>query len=113
MVHTKFTFLLHDRIVLKELLVVADPEKPDVQHYIDHRRLYFGSVYNVTGYIFMNAFAFAEPCTCDPNACCGTFTIKEFLYSNDIYAYTSTAQLADKTPSDVDQIFYIVNAEVL
>ncbi|EYC25260.1 hypothetical protein Y032_0012g1790 [Ancylostoma ceylanicum] len=75
----------------------------------DHRRLYFGSAYNVTGYIFMNAFAFTGPCTCDSNACCGTFTIKEFLLANDRYAYTTTAQFPGKTPSDVDQTFYIVN----
>ncbi|KAL6731676.1 hypothetical protein Aduo_002515 [Ancylostoma duodenale] len=76
-----------------------------------HRRLYFGSVYNVTGYIFMNAFAFAEPCTCDSNACCGTFGIKEVMPAKDRYTYSSASQLAGKTPSDVDQIFYIAQED--
>ncbi|EYC25258.1 hypothetical protein Y032_0012g1788 [Ancylostoma ceylanicum] len=79
----------------------------------NHRRLYFGNVYNVTGYIFMNAFAFAGSCTCDSNACCGSLTIKEFLSAKDQYAYTTTAQFPGKTPSDVDQTFYIANVELL
>ncbi|EYC08240.1 hypothetical protein Y032_0067g67 [Ancylostoma ceylanicum] len=69
-----------------------------------HRRLYFGNVYNTSGYIFLNAYAFAEPCTCG-SACCGKVALKEFAQKEE-YFYRNASQ---KLPSsDVDQIFYVV-----
>ncbi|KAK6753507.1 hypothetical protein RB195_012851 [Necator americanus] len=38
----------------------------------NHRRLFFGDVYNTTGYYFLNGYVYAESCRCISGECCGT-----------------------------------------
>ncbi|CAJ0607360.1 unnamed protein product [Cylicocyclus nassatus] len=46
-------------------------------------RLYFGDVYNTSGYYFLNAYAFTGKCACIVNACCGNIVISEYLSGTD------------------------------
>ncbi|CAJ0592912.1 unnamed protein product [Cylicocyclus nassatus] len=42
-------------------------------------RLYFGQIYNTTGYYFLGGYAFTGKCACEDNACCGKTAIDEYL----------------------------------
>ncbi|CAJ0595849.1 unnamed protein product, partial [Cylicocyclus nassatus] len=53
------------------------------------RRLYFGDVYNVTGYTFLHAYAFTHRCACE-GICCGSFPIRED-YTGFDYTYGSAS----------------------
>ncbi|KHJ84122.1 hypothetical protein OESDEN_16168 [Oesophagostomum dentatum] len=73
-----------------------------------HRRLFFGDVYNTTGYIFMNAYAFTSKCACESRACCGIKKIREYLVQNRTYTYYMPG--SDAALTDVNQIFFIARA---
>ncbi|EYC08243.1 hypothetical protein Y032_0067g69 [Ancylostoma ceylanicum] len=96
----------------KRLIFASDPQDGctsiPVFTRASHRRLYFGNVYNAPGYISLNAYAFAEPCTCE-GACCGKVVLKEFVRARDDYVYRPPPQ--PLPPSDVDQQFYVVRED--
>ncbi|EYC44967.1 hypothetical protein Y032_0444g1570 [Ancylostoma ceylanicum] len=70
----------------------------------NHRRLYFGSAFNVTGYYFMNGYAFADYCSCDDGACCGSTALLEAT-SQKMYLYQDN--LGGVGPTEVDQPFFV------
>ncbi|CAJ0595795.1 unnamed protein product [Cylicocyclus nassatus] len=74
------------------------------------RRLYFGDVYNVTGYTFLDAYAFTDRCAC-AGICCGQVSIFErFAYGSYHYFHQSSVGLI----TEVSQTLYIagiLNAE--
>ncbi|EYC40283.1 hypothetical protein Y032_0621g752 [Ancylostoma ceylanicum] len=70
----------------------------------DHRRLYFGSAFNVTGYYFMDGYAFADYCLCDDGACCGSTALIEATYMKH-YLYQNDSTGVDRT--EVDQPFFV------
>ncbi|KAL6741109.1 hypothetical protein Aduo_014398 [Ancylostoma duodenale] len=95
----------------RRLLFATDPQNActsiPVFTRANHRRLSFGDVHRAPGYIFLNSYAFAEPCTCE-QACCGKTEIKEFVRGAGNYVYRSPSETI--TPSDVNQIFYVVKS---
>ncbi|CAJ0595850.1 unnamed protein product [Cylicocyclus nassatus] len=64
-------------------------------------RLYFGDVYNVTGYTFLHAYAFTHRCACE-GICCGSFPIREIFTGSTYYYDNVTAG-----SSDMNQTLYI------
>ncbi|CAJ0595847.1 unnamed protein product [Cylicocyclus nassatus] len=64
-------------------------------------RLYFGDVYNVTGYTFLHAYAFTHRCACE-GICCGSWPIRERIIGT-AYHYGNYAASTDK-----NQALYIV-----
>ncbi|KHJ87981.1 PAN domain protein [Oesophagostomum dentatum] len=70
------------------------------------RRLFFGSVYNTTGYTFMDAYAFTSKCACESGACCGITEIREYTPGNKTYVYAMNSPFL---LSDLDQSFFIAS----
>ncbi|VDN29403.1 unnamed protein product, partial [Cylicostephanus goldi] len=58
-----------------------------VFHRADYRRLYFGEIYNVTGYYFYNAYAFADYCATQEGECLGKDEIQEYVNDKGDYSY--------------------------
>ncbi|EYC08249.1 hypothetical protein Y032_0067g70 [Ancylostoma ceylanicum] len=106
------TLLANGRKPFRRLVFATNPQKHCTSVPIftraNHRRLYFGSAYNVTGYIFLNAFAFTQRCVCEANACCGLCQYREYVLAHDIYVYDTSPILSN---SDVNQSFFIVGEE--
>ncbi|KAL6736323.1 hypothetical protein Aduo_006687 [Ancylostoma duodenale] len=73
----------------------------------NHRRLYFGSVFNVTGYYFMNGYAFADYCVCDNGSCCGSHNLTE-VKGESSYLYKIYPE--DALPTEVDQPFFVMSS---
>ncbi|CAJ0595796.1 unnamed protein product [Cylicocyclus nassatus] len=68
------------------------------------RRLYFGDVYNVTGYTFLDAYAFTGRCAC-AGICCGQVPIREkFMYGRYYYNFDRTS---GEVETDVKQTLYV------
>ncbi|CAJ0592970.1 unnamed protein product [Cylicocyclus nassatus] len=42
-------------------------------------RLYFGNAYNISGYYFLDAYAFTGKCACENGACCANIAIDEYM----------------------------------
>ncbi|CAJ0601639.1 unnamed protein product [Cylicocyclus nassatus] len=80
-----------------------------VFHRADYRRLYFGEVYNVTGYYFHNAYAFADPCT-PAGECLGKVEIQEYVDENGDFFYDKAGEenKKNKRNSGLRQTFFIV-----
>ncbi|KAK6737651.1 hypothetical protein RB195_020018 [Necator americanus] len=74
----------------------------------DHRRLFFGNVYNTTGYIFLNGYVYAEKCVCRSGPCCGKWEFKEFM-DNGCYVYRNANEKILPS-SDVGQSFFMAGA---
>ncbi|CAJ0595606.1 unnamed protein product [Cylicocyclus nassatus] len=72
--------------------------------YSGQHKLYFGSVYNVTGYEFLDAYAFTTYCACD-GICCGQVP----LTKNTIGDANDYVQGLQPDISDVEQVLYIAN----
>ncbi|KAL6736327.1 hypothetical protein Aduo_006691 [Ancylostoma duodenale] len=72
----------------------------------NHRRLYFGSVFNATGYYFMNGYAFADRCKGDDGACYGRVELMEVKIESQ---YTYERALGGGTPTEVDQPFFVIS----
>ncbi|KAL6736330.1 hypothetical protein Aduo_006694 [Ancylostoma duodenale] len=100
--------------VVFRITVVKDPQskcKPlPIFTRANHRRLYFGSVYDVTGYYFMNGYAFADYCVCSDGTCCGSEELMEVQIDSQ-YAYKRG--IGEGTPTEVDQPFYVIGEESL
>ncbi|CAJ0595787.1 unnamed protein product [Cylicocyclus nassatus] len=73
-------------------------------HDLCQRRLYFGDVYNVTGYTFLNAYAFTDRCAC-AGICCGQVPIHESI-EHGLYYYSYNEAL-DNQKTEVNQTLYI------
>ncbi|KAK6754889.1 hypothetical protein RB195_013706 [Necator americanus] len=71
----------------------------------NYRRLFFGNVYNTTGYYFLNAYAFAEHCVCSSGKCCGTRAFREYVLNAESFVYRPITE-ATLSPSNVDQTFF-------
>ncbi|EYC44964.1 hypothetical protein Y032_0444g1568 [Ancylostoma ceylanicum] len=95
-------------VVARRITLARDPQsrcKPlPVFTRANHRRLFLGSVFNVTGYYFMNGYAFADYCLCDDGACCGITALKEAT-SNSQYLYKY--DFDGWSPTEVDQPFFV------
>ncbi|CAJ0591371.1 unnamed protein product [Cylicocyclus nassatus] len=48
-------------------------------HKANYRRLYFGEIYNTTGYYFYNAYAYANYCVSPEGECLGVMEIQEYV----------------------------------
>ncbi|KAK6754890.1 hypothetical protein RB195_013707 [Necator americanus] len=70
----------------------------------NHRRLFFGNVYNTTGYYFLNAYVFAEYCMCSSGKCCGAIDFREYMLNADAYVYRPISE-ANLSTSDGPSIF--------
>ncbi|CAJ0595788.1 unnamed protein product [Cylicocyclus nassatus] len=67
------------------------------------RRLYFGDIYNVTGYTFLDAYAFTDRCAC-AGICCGQVPIYEKLALEN-YLYSVSKPISQTT--EMNQTLYI------
>ncbi|CAJ0607319.1 unnamed protein product [Cylicocyclus nassatus] len=77
-------------------------------------RLYFGTAFNVSGYHFLNAYAFAGKCTCN-GACCGDIAIDEYYWKGHGYAYVNSLHSIMRYCNllNEQQQFFIVDAQWL
>ncbi|CAJ0601337.1 unnamed protein product [Cylicocyclus nassatus] len=76
-----------------------------VFHKANHRRLFFGEIYNTTGYYFFNGYAFADSCVVK-GECLGVWEIQEYEDEDGKFYYDKPGR-DDLKRSDLDQIFYI------
>ncbi|CAJ0595601.1 unnamed protein product [Cylicocyclus nassatus] len=69
----------------------------------DQHKLYFGDIYNVTGYEFLHAYAFTTYCACE-GTCCGQvqLTERKVKITGSVYGF-------DYVISDANQTLYIAN----
>ncbi|CAJ0591899.1 unnamed protein product [Cylicocyclus nassatus] len=72
----------------------------------DHRRLYFGEIYNTTGYTFYNAYAFTNLCVSPAGECLGVQEIKEYVDEQGNFFYDVPGRM-DMSGSGLGQIFFI------
>ncbi|CAJ0591367.1 unnamed protein product [Cylicocyclus nassatus] len=79
-------------------------------HKANHRRLYFGEVYNTTGYYFYDAYAFANYCVSPEGLCLGVVKIQEYVDEQNLYFYDRAGR-DDVIDSGLGQIFYIASIE--
>ncbi|EYC44960.1 hypothetical protein Y032_0444g1565 [Ancylostoma ceylanicum] len=100
--------------VARRILLAKEPQsncKPlPVFTRANHRRLFFGSIYNVTGYYFLDGYAFEDYCECDDGACCGITALREVSYPDSSYNYQLQANPSQFT--EVDQPFFVVSFEI-
>ncbi|CAJ0595779.1 unnamed protein product [Cylicocyclus nassatus] len=97
---------LPNRDILSSRYVFAMEPNPEcvsvpVFQRASQHRLYFGDVYNVTGYTFLHAYAFTHRCACE-GICCGSWPIRERIIGT-AYHYGNYAASTDK-----NQTLYIV-----
>ncbi|CAJ0595786.1 unnamed protein product [Cylicocyclus nassatus] len=94
-------------IILSRLVFAKEPNPECVSVPVfqraSQRRLYFGDVYNVTGYTFLDAYAFTGRCAC-AGICCGQVRIYE-NFEGGSYYYTYYYRAPFKT--EMNQILYI------
>ncbi|CAJ0592114.1 unnamed protein product [Cylicocyclus nassatus] len=77
-----------------------------VFHKANHRRLYFGEIYNTTGYTFYNAYAFTNLCVSPTGECLGVQEIKEYVDEQGNFFYDAPGRM-DMADSGLGQIFFI------
>ncbi|VDN27597.1 unnamed protein product [Cylicostephanus goldi] len=68
-------------------------------------KLYFGEIYNVTGYEFLDAYAFTTYCACE-GTCCGQVRLTT---SNTIAYQEVNLGPLNHVMSDAEQTLYIAN----
>ncbi|CAJ0603475.1 unnamed protein product [Cylicocyclus nassatus] len=88
-------------------------------------KLYFGHVYNTSGYYFMDAYAFSGMCACETHACCGITPLKECNWYRDGKFNGVIYVKSGETPAEIgiqgqlrnskhfEQQFYIAGVEWL
>ncbi|CAJ0601320.1 unnamed protein product [Cylicocyclus nassatus] len=77
-----------------------------VFHKANHRRLYFGEIYNTTGYYFFDGYAFAEQCISSKGECLGMSEIREYKENPGNFFYDEAGR-NDMEDSGLGQNFYI------
>ncbi|CAJ0601338.1 unnamed protein product [Cylicocyclus nassatus] len=77
-----------------------------VFHKANHRRLYFGEIYNTTGYYFFDGYAFAGQCISSKHECLGMSEIREYKENPDNFFYDEAGR-KDLKDSGLGQTFFI------
>ncbi|KAK6754878.1 hypothetical protein RB195_013698 [Necator americanus] len=72
----------------------------------NHRRLFFGNVYNTTGYYFLNGYVYAEYCVSSSGNCCGAYEFREYILDSENYVYRTTDEKTLQ-PSNFGQTFFM------
>ncbi|CAJ0591366.1 unnamed protein product, partial [Cylicocyclus nassatus] len=81
-------------------------------HKANYRRLYFGEIYNTTGYYFYNAYAYADYCVTPEGECLGVLEIQEYVDIFGFHFYDKAGR-EDATDSGLEQRFYIAGIEIV
>ncbi|CAJ0595147.1 unnamed protein product [Cylicocyclus nassatus] len=72
----------------------------------NRRRLYFGEIYNTTGYFFYDAYAFADHCVSPLGECLGIDAIQEYKDEEGSFFYDKPG-IENMADSGLGQAFFI------